>query len=669
MEPTQTPAAPPTTTSSPGLDPQAVALAKAIRQTESGGNAKAKGASGEFGAYQWEPATWDAMSKAAGVNVPLEQSTLEQQNEVAYKQIKAWKDQGHNVGQIASMWNAGEGAPNAYLQGNVGVNNKGVNYNTPAYAKKVADYYQQFKNQPPQQASKGTSDGSLGGLIPVANAAGTDGTPQPSNSGLVGAAEGVGNFLFPAVKDIYHDITGQNDKTLLQQAGDVGLSALPFIPGLGEAGEAARSAEAVGEGAAAATKGSGLLSKLSASPTAKGALTGYGAGVASNLSQGQGLGQSFMPNASTIGGTVLGGATGALLPKLSGLIGKNATEEGAVNAVQDNLKSELARTVPGRTLLSNLPGGGSKALKLIARVSDAHPTVEGNTFNVEDAISALESRIGQLGRTRAAGIATVAPETSLDELGTAAKAAIMNAPEGASEGEKYVANQRMFSGEASSMSKKIDSIISDIKATTGKDTVNATELEAMKEAQAANSGVYKRTGAIGDHNASSLLAQTAKSKLENLAEGAGFPGLKEYNGIIKDHYDAIKVLQRLGKQTVKGGRLGNMLSGHTAGVVGAVAGNALGGGFLGTIATALGGEGASRLVSKIVGDTTLSNPFRDAILARIAQEDPEVVQQFARAAGREGKTAPVATPKAASKVPGLLNGLLIKGGARAGAAI
>jgi len=38
------------------------------------------------------------MSAAAGVNVPLNQSTLEQQNQVAYTQIKKWKDAGYNVG-------------------------------------------------------------------------------------------------------------------------------------------------------------------------------------------------------------------------------------------------------------------------------------------------------------------------------------------------------------------------------------------------------------------------------------------------------------------------------------------------------------------------------------------------------------------------------------------
>ena len=131
-----------------GLDPQVVNLAKAIRQTESNGNFQAQGKSGEYGAYQWTAGTWAADSqKYLGQSIPITDATPEQQNEVAYKKIADWKAAGYNVGQIASMWNAGGGKPNAYLTGNSGVNSYGVKYDTSAYAKKVATAYQQFKSQ------------------------------------------------------------------------------------------------------------------------------------------------------------------------------------------------------------------------------------------------------------------------------------------------------------------------------------------------------------------------------------------------------------------------------------------------------------------------------------------------------------------------------------------
>lgn len=201
-QPAPTPVQPPVSqgTTPTGLDAGAVALAQAVRQTESGGNFSAKGASGEYGAYQWEPSTWAAQSKAAGVNVPLEDATPAQQNQVAYTQIKAWKDQGYNVGQIASMWNAGEGDPDAYLNGNKGTNSSGVSYDTQAYAQKVATAYQQFKTQQPTQNGQTPPTG--------ANTA-----PQaPSVGGFLSNVVSSGaNFAGNLVNAVAHPLqTGQN---------------------------------------------------------------------------------------------------------------------------------------------------------------------------------------------------------------------------------------------------------------------------------------------------------------------------------------------------------------------------------------------------------------------------------------------------------------------------
>lgn len=123
------------------LDQQAVNLAKAIRQVETGGDPKARGGSGEFGAYQFMPDTWKKTAPKYGVNVDLEKSTLEDQNKVAYHQIKEWKDQGMGPDAIASMWNSGK--PN--YEGNVGVNKKGIKYDVPKYVSSVGKAYQTIK--------------------------------------------------------------------------------------------------------------------------------------------------------------------------------------------------------------------------------------------------------------------------------------------------------------------------------------------------------------------------------------------------------------------------------------------------------------------------------------------------------------------------------------------
>lgn len=133
------------------LDPTVVNLAKAIRQSETGGDYNAVGdvnaSHKSFGAYQFGEDTWNATAPKYGINVPIQKATPEQQNAVAYNQIKEWKDSGKDVTQVASMWNAGEGEPDAYTgkfsNGQSSV--KPGKFDVPAYVKSVAQAYQILK--------------------------------------------------------------------------------------------------------------------------------------------------------------------------------------------------------------------------------------------------------------------------------------------------------------------------------------------------------------------------------------------------------------------------------------------------------------------------------------------------------------------------------------------
>ena len=138
------------------LDNDIKNLALSIRQKESGGDYNSVGKSGEYGGYQFLEDTWNSMSKKYGINVPLRSATPEQQNEVVYNQIKEWKDSNYNIGQIASMWNAGESEPDAYLgtfktttgkhkagDPSFGTTPSGVSYDVPVYANAVADDFQE----------------------------------------------------------------------------------------------------------------------------------------------------------------------------------------------------------------------------------------------------------------------------------------------------------------------------------------------------------------------------------------------------------------------------------------------------------------------------------------------------------------------------------------------
>lgn len=125
------------------LDPQVVALLRAIRQQESGGNYNAKSKDGGRGAFQFT-GTWNSWA-GRFLGDPNAQMTRANQNKVAYMKILELKNKGYNPGQIAAAWNAGEGSlKNDAWKRKVGVNSAGVRYDTPKYVRNVYSLYRQF---------------------------------------------------------------------------------------------------------------------------------------------------------------------------------------------------------------------------------------------------------------------------------------------------------------------------------------------------------------------------------------------------------------------------------------------------------------------------------------------------------------------------------------------
>jgi len=332
-------------------DPGVSGLMKVIKGLEGGDyNNRSGDAGSSAGAYQWNndnkalkpgelPSHWKnaAAQYLKDQNAPMTQGN---QDYVAYQQIKAYKDQGKTPTEIDALWNgAHKDASGQYVH----------NSDTRAAAFLKASNAQQPQGYNPKPFSNPT--GGSPGLIDESGTATPASNPHPGfiqglqedlsgtnpesiPSQLGNTVKGVGNFLFPIVGDLYNDATGKNNKSFLQQAGDTALSALPFIPGLGEAGEAARVADAGVEGASAVAK-SGLLARAAALPTVvKGAGVGYGAGVASNLSQGKSVGDSIGPNASTLGGALLGGAAPAVLKGIGGIAEK-------VSGIDPQIKTKL----------------------------------------------------------------------------------------------------------------------------------------------------------------------------------------------------------------------------------------------------------------------------------------------------------------------------------------
>lgn len=416
MPPQTTQPAPATPTQAPsgGLDPQVVALAQAVRQQESGGDASATGASGEYGAYQYEPGTWAKQAAAAGVDVPLKQATMAQQNQVWYTWAKGMKDQGYTPGQIASMQNAGQGEPNAYTGKfstglpSTGTNADGVKYNVPQYVNDVMKYYQQYKGQGLQQAPTGnlasaTVTPPAGGYTPPTppgqttpaqsgNAAGyAPPTPPPAQTApaqapatgsdpsggflqglqedltgtnpdsigtqLENTGKGVGNFLLPSIGDTYNDLTGNNKKTALQQFGDAGSTLLGIasvIPGLdlvSDPLEAARGALGAADVAEGASKAApGLLSAVGKNAALGGAFGATGAVGAGKTNLGD-------IAKSTAEGAAAGGVLGGIGHGVSGLLENAAGKTGEANLREFT----TVRKTLNKALIDNSRGAGTEA--------------------------------------------------------------------------------------------------------------------------------------------------------------------------------------------------------------------------------------------------------------------------------------------------------------------
>lgn len=150
-------------------NPQALAITKALAYTENGGTPNisnpSAGPSGEMKSiFQFEPGTWKTYAQqiSGNANLPM---TAQNESMIAYSKVNDWLQKGYSAEQIASMWNAGPGEPNAYTgkfsdgSSSQGTNAKyGVKYDVPGYAKRVLNYTQQFESQGNQNTQTNTGN-------------------------------------------------------------------------------------------------------------------------------------------------------------------------------------------------------------------------------------------------------------------------------------------------------------------------------------------------------------------------------------------------------------------------------------------------------------------------------------------------------------------------------
>ncbi len=148
-----------------------------------------------------------------------------------------------------------------------------------------------------------------------------------------------------------------------------------------------------------------------------------------------------------------------------------------------------------------------------------------------------------------------------------------------------------------------------------------------------------------------IMADAAKTQVENDAEQGGIKGIRELNKYIQQHLDFLDsgnkkgILSKLNGQVIKGGKIGTYVKEGIGVGIGGTVGHALGGGLIGETLGALGGAKAGDLVSSLMQKFAAGGSRAAGILGRMATENPEVVQNFLDFLERSGeKIAPIVKP-------------------------
>jgi hypothetical protein len=547
------------------LDPQAVNMAKAIRQTESGGNFTATGKSGEYGAYQYTEPTWQKDSAAVGVNVPLKSATPEQQNEVAYKTIKGLKDKGYNPGQIASIWNSGK--PDAYLDPTyTGTNKYGAKYDVAAYAHSVANAYQAIKNggsagidpnNPSSTANPQATGSQGGGLSVLPNLGGIGGELSKNITGRF-------NDLSTAATTANQGGVGHVASGILQAGGaiaggvgDVVNAGLQLIPGV-QAGE-----QLLGKG----------IGKLASTDTGQKVLGAY-----------NDFAQTHPELAKDIGAGI---NVLAAIPLLRGLgIAKSAIADVGVNALRGKLTTaagtEIRNALTTKTAVNSLTAAEKRGLNPVGLLtSDAKllPDVVdsgGGRFVYSSTNPA---------KTLAESLAT--DETQLqDMLGQAVKKNIgVDLNTVRQQLVQDMIREFPVSARGGQAIKAVNEFIDNVLPTTkGRMVIDVNELNKLK--RDIGGGVNWNNLGTQSGEIKSAMYRSLMTQVEKYASKAGVQGVKNLNKTMGQKIEAMKILKSIdGKALKVKGGLGKEIATDVAGVAGETAGNMLGIPFAGTLAS------------------------------------------------------------------------------------
>lgn len=627
-------ASPATSFDDPVVAQQAKNFTKAVFQHESGGDFNAVGDnSTSHGAGQWQPDTWKGMAKdvLGDENAPM---TAQNQSVVAQGTFRKWftpREKGGlglNAAEAAAKWNSGSEYGWENKVGTTNIGGKQIKYNVPLYVKQVTDLYQQLKNSP-QMAQGGGN--LLGGQTAEASTGNTPEAPESTLGKLI-------DFAFPIIKDIQTP----EKTTGLQKLGDLGLSALWFVPGLGE-------------GAGAAIRGAGLLGETGAKIAGHvlgGAATGYGADVASKLSQGQTDAGVLTPGIGTATGGALGGVLGKVASKYS--------PSDILDQISKSNANVLGATKTGTKILTkSAMGGKDPATFLAGKGLNLQQYVNPETLHYD--FSPVTSQLGKesdaLDEVLTDALKHAPGTVKLKDLETRAMQAVDNQ-----------ANRE--EGTVLKRQQQIKDEIDTYRKIYGKE-VSLSDLNGIKRGQRRVSGIFDASKPQWSQDVNYQLSKVAQGLVEEGASKAGLDGVPEFNQYLGSHLDALKALNKLNGTAAKGGKLGYLFQQQALTGLGGITGM-FGGGPVGAILGGIAGHYGSKFVGNAIRKVSAS-PLRSALLRRAVQEDPQIVQKLQQYIGQAGTIAPFIGQKApkAGIVSQLLGqsakGGLIGTGARIGA--
>lgn len=632
------------------LDQDVVNLAKAIRQHESGNKAQLPGEGAELGGkslYQYTHGTWKSVA-GKYLGDQNAQLTRENENKATYLRIADWKKQGYNPAQIASMWNAGEGRPNAYKENWRGVNKYGVKFDTPAYVAKVYETYKQekAKTTPPQPTQQPQLSQPAQPQAPVQKKsffdkfADTSGKVLSAGATMLGipalieniasigeaGAYGVNKLLGreQQAQQILDNPISAPQKMAATQGTAAGIkNALgnTIEAGLGASVLATGGLGATAKGAQVATKAPGFL-KTIGTGAKLGAGYGAGFGVAEGLKQnldtpsiiGEGI-------KSGVTGGILGGGLGIAGYGLSKVAGKVATSAAAKKA-----------------------GISTKEMGNIAKVEEELYNIENNYAKLRK-VNQFEKDAGAASRRRIAESNVLAG--SIDENGRIITKSIDGPIErykNATIGEYENLVGKLLEKEGARVTPAF--IAKKLQDTLMKSGLEGNALKtALSRIESEVQGLILRADQNGLIPLSSVhYAKIATTKginyatepfvaaerkaiaraYKELVEQVSKENIKPINKEIQKYLKDIKLLENLDGKIVKGGKLGKYFSQIAGNLSGAVVGGAIGGPLGMVSGTVAGGEIASRIKGKtiqgILGRGQFKAPKKSEVLQKALNE-------------------------------------------------